>query len=231
MPRHKLHFGPYRTPRFRYGQKVIDERRGEVRIVGTSAGRIPWPVGYGPGGRSLVLFKGLAKAVRREAAIAVMHWWGVGPAAVNKWRRALGVPRWSEGDLLRKAAFGRSPAARKSLTAMWAKAQDPVRIAKIAAARLGKPRPPEVVEGMRQRMLGQKLSAETRAKMSASHRARGTRPPAAGRPFTSEEDEAIRKLTPAEAAAKTGRSLWVVYSRRHNLRKSGEANVPIHGRD
>ncbi|MCI0357333.1 MAG: hypothetical protein L0211_02470 [Planctomycetaceae bacterium] len=42
--RYKL-LGKYRTPTFRYGQRVDDERRGEVRIVGLSAGRIPWPVG------------------------------------------------------------------------------------------------------------------------------------------------------------------------------------------
>src|SRR5687768_18529976 len=104
MLRHKLHFGPYRTPLFRIGQRVEDERRGLVRIVGISDGRIPWPIGYGPGGRSLVLYRGLARAVRRECAAAVMHWWGVGQLAVNKWRRALGVPRWNEGDLRLKVA-------------------------------------------------------------------------------------------------------------------------------
>ena len=63
--RYKL-LGKYRTPNFRYGQRVEDERRGEVWIIGLSAGRIPWPIGLGPGGRSLVLYKDLAKAVKRE---------------------------------------------------------------------------------------------------------------------------------------------------------------------
>jgi len=39
--RYKL-LGKYRTPTFRYGQRVDDERRGEVRIVGLSSGHIPW---------------------------------------------------------------------------------------------------------------------------------------------------------------------------------------------
>jgi hypothetical protein len=39
--RFKLRYGPYKTPRFKYGKKVQDEWRGEVTIVGLSAGRIP----------------------------------------------------------------------------------------------------------------------------------------------------------------------------------------------
>ena len=40
-------------------------------------------------------------------------------------------------------------------------------------------------------------------------------------PWTPEEDELVRALTPAEAARRTGRSLGVVYSRRAVLRASG----------
>ena len=43
--RHRLLFGPYRTPVFKYGDVVICESRGQVEIVGLSGGRIPWPVG------------------------------------------------------------------------------------------------------------------------------------------------------------------------------------------
>src|SRR5262245_36378099 len=97
--RHRLHFGPYTTPRFRYGQRVEDLRRGTVRIVRMSTGRIPWPIGRRhTGGLSLVLYRDLARAVRREGSAAVQHWWGVCPCVVQKWRRALGVPRMNEGD-------------------------------------------------------------------------------------------------------------------------------------
>ena len=65
MLRHRLHFGPYRTPLFRIGQRVEDERRGVVRIVAMSAGRIPWPIGHSSGSPSLVLYRDLARAVRR----------------------------------------------------------------------------------------------------------------------------------------------------------------------
>src|SRR4051812_41377386 len=54
-------------------------RRGEVKIVALSAGRIPWPLGVRPGmgnrGRALVLFGALAEAVRKESAQAVAHHW------------------------------------------------------------------------------------------------------------------------------------------------------------
>ena len=40
----KLRYGPYRTPRFRYGSVVECAMQGDVRIVGLSNGRIPWPL-------------------------------------------------------------------------------------------------------------------------------------------------------------------------------------------
>jgi hypothetical protein len=64
---------------------------------------------------------------------------------------------------------------------------------------------------------GKKMSAETRAKMSAAHKARGTRPPKAGRPWTKAEDAMLVRLPAAEVARRTGRSLQAVYTRRHDL--------------
>ena len=33
MLRHRLHFGPYRTPKVRIDQRVEDERRGALKVV------------------------------------------------------------------------------------------------------------------------------------------------------------------------------------------------------
>jgi hypothetical protein len=69
VDRFKLH-GTYRTPQFRYGQKVKCEVRGEMIISGFSDAPIPWPTGrqIGRGGPALlVVFKGLARAQRRES--------------------------------------------------------------------------------------------------------------------------------------------------------------------
>jgi hypothetical protein len=179
--RHKLHFGPYRTPRFKYGANVDCEVRGEVTIVKLSDGRIPWPVGKTHRATSLVLYKDLARAVRREAACTVRYWWGVGASTVSKWRRVLGVPPMNEGDRRLKSEHAKGPSGKLARKKAVAKARDPVRRVKIAAAKRGKPRPQRVHEALRRADLGRQLTREHRQKLSAAHRRRGTRPPAAGR--------------------------------------------------
>ena len=64
---------------------------------------------------------------------------------------------------------------------------------------------------------GRSLGAETRRKMSAAHKRRGTRPPKAGRPWTAEEEALVRQLAPAEVARRTGRTLKAVYAWRRVL--------------
>lgn len=68
--RFKLRYGPYKTPGFKYGKKVQDGWRGEVTIVGLSDGRIPWPMGRTGNNNTLVVYKGLEKAIRRESLVA-----------------------------------------------------------------------------------------------------------------------------------------------------------------
>src|SRR4029079_8385482 len=96
--RYQLLAGPYRAPRWRYGLVVMDEARGEVTVVGMSAGRIPWPVGQRGRTKAPLLAADLARAVRTEAAIAVAHWWGLNINTVCAYRRALGVPRTTAGS-------------------------------------------------------------------------------------------------------------------------------------
>src|SRR5262245_2847386 len=91
--------GAYATPAFHYGDVVMCELRGEVTIVGLRDTPIPWPVGKKTGrrGRALALYAGLADAVRRESAAAVIRWWGVRDETVWRWRKALGVGPTTEG--------------------------------------------------------------------------------------------------------------------------------------
>jgi hypothetical protein len=214
--RYKL-LGTYCTPAFRYGQRVDDLRRGDVRIVGLSASRIPWPIGQTTRAKSLVLYRDLARAVRRESSLAVCYWWGVGAEAVWKWRKALGVPAKTEGTLARHTAHGKSRAGRKAVAAMHATARDPGRRAKIAAAKLGKPRPAHVIAAVRKANLGRPLSAETRRKQSESQRRRGNRPPWLNPAWAVWEDKAIARMAARDAARVTGRTIYAVYSRRHQL--------------
>lgn len=71
--------GTYTTPKFKYGDAVMCEVRGEVFITGLTEGPIPWPVGKKPGGRqrTFVVYEGLAEAIRRESATAICAAWGV----------------------------------------------------------------------------------------------------------------------------------------------------------
>jgi hypothetical protein len=59
--------GKYRTPRFRVGQKVVCEIRGDVTLCGINDAPILWPIGKRGLGRALVVYKGLKKALCRES--------------------------------------------------------------------------------------------------------------------------------------------------------------------
>jgi hypothetical protein len=189
--RFRLRFGPYRTPRFRYGATVKDLRVGKVKIAGISDARIPWPYRKKGMPKTLILYGDLAKAVRRESNQAVAYWWGVTRQTVTVWRKALGVPPTTAGTSKLRSAHFHEPWAKLAQQKARAKVRDPERRAKIAAAKLGKPRPAHVIEAMRKANLGKRHSAETRRKMSEAHKRRGTRPPAAGRSWTAEEDALI----------------------------------------
>jgi hypothetical protein len=211
--------GTYRTPRFRIGQRVRCLVRGEVIITGMTKAPIPWPIARGGRGRhSLVVYKGLARAVRREAEQAICRWWGVRTTTVWKWRKALGVGIATAGTSRLHRTYATSDAAIVAgLRKGRAKARDPKRRRKIAAAKRGKPRPPHVREAIGRSQRGKTNSEESRRKMSEAHRRRGTLVPGTI-PWTRKEDELVRTLPAEEVAKKTGRSLSGVYARRRRLR-------------
>jgi hypothetical protein len=71
-----------------------------------------------------------------------------------------------------------------------------------------------VIEALRQANLGKQHSAETRRKMSEAHKRRNSWPPAAGRPWTAEEDELVRTLRITDVVKRTGRTESAVKNRR-----------------
>jgi hypothetical protein len=215
--RFKLRFGSYRTPRFEYGETVMDEIRGEVVIVGLHDGPIPRPIGKRGRSRAIILYGDLVKAVRQEANVAIQHWWDVRHCTVQKWCKATGVEHENVGTIeLRREHFD-EPWGHRARQLAWEKARDPERRAKIAASKRGQPRPPHVIAAMSIANRGKRLFAERRRKMSEAHRKRGTRPPKAGRPWTAEEDLLCRDLRPTEVVRRTGRSLSAVNWRRRVL--------------
>jgi hypothetical protein len=211
----------YRTPRCRIGQTVRCLVSGEVVIVALSDAPIPWPLCKAGPWLVPVVYRDLAKALRRESAQAIGHHWGAGIWSVWQWRKALGVRRTEgtfrlqhEHALEPGIAAGRAKAHEMSRDA----GQDAARRQKIAASKRGKPRPAHIIEAMAKANRGRPLSEEHRRKLSEAQRRRGARPPKAGRPWTAEEDHLIRTLPAPEAAAKTGRPLGAVYDRRRKLK-------------
>jgi hypothetical protein len=142
----RLLFGPYQAPAVRRGDRATCLVRGrDVVITSWTDAPIPWPrcrpadlaAGRGVG---LLIDGELARAIRREAAQAVSHWWGVALSTVWTWRKALGVGATTEGTSRLRREYAREPAVRRGLERAWARASDPARRAKIAAARRGKRR-------------------------------------------------------------------------------------------
>jgi len=209
--------GKYQTPRFRVGQRVSCKVRGEMVITGTTDEPIPWPLGlHGRGRHTLIVYKDLAKAIRRESNQAVAYWWGVDPQTVTKWRKVLSVARGAQGTTRLFRDYTKEPWAVEALAKAQSKSGDPERRCKIAESRRGKPRPPHVLEAMRVARRGTHHTEEARRRMSETHRRRGTLVPGTV-PWTAGEDELVRTLPAEEAARRTGRSLQAVYARRSRL--------------
>jgi hypothetical protein len=188
-------------------------------IRGMTDAPIPWPLGTpkGRGGKhSLIVYKGLAKAVRRESEQAICYWFGVCPFTVWKWRRALGVGCATEGTSRLHREYTKESCAVEALAKAQSKAGDRERRRKIAKARRGKPRPVHVLEAMHKARRGVPHTEESRRRMSETHRRRGTLVPGTV-PWTATEDELIKTLPAEEAARRTGRTLKSVYARRSRL--------------
>jgi hypothetical protein len=82
----------YVIPVYFVGARVICEVRGPVTIVGLSEGPIRWPIGLSDGKQELIVYRGLAKAVREEFSAAVAAHWNTSLKMVRKWKAHLDNP-------------------------------------------------------------------------------------------------------------------------------------------
>ncbi|HZZ77570.1 MAG TPA: hypothetical protein VFE62_03570 [Gemmataceae bacterium] len=212
----KLIAGPYRMPRCRIGGVLRCARYGKVIVRGITDAPIPWPYTWVTKYRhpTLILCGDLARAVRTESGVAIKHHFGVGDYLIWQWRKALGVEITNDGTSALRSRWGQE---EDTIAQLKEARRSPKRAAKIAAARRGKPRPRHVIEAMRRANLGRKASASARAKMSAAHKRRGTRPPAAGPAWSAEDDALLGTMLDREVSRRIGRSERAVVDRRRVL--------------
>lgn len=200
--RFALHFGPYQTPLFNYGDIVMDEMRGEVTIYKFSTGLIAWPIGKRGAALSPVICAGLADAIRKESNQAVAHWWGVKPATVSRWRKALEVERTTAGSTELWKSNARDERSLKGLRKGRA---NPDRAKNAGASRRGKPRPRHVRAALLKASIGRKRSQQSRERHRQTNKLKGIHPPLMGPLWTAAEDELVRILPASKAAEMTGR--------------------------
>lgn len=217
----RLHFGPYRAPRFNFGSVVSDEIRGDVKVVGLSDARIPWPIGRKGRAQGLVVTEGLVRAVRQESVLAVSYWWGITDRTVTVWRRALGVPGLNEGSHRLRVKHGKSPTwRRRILRKAWAKANDPERIAKLAATLKGRQLPGNATQAALAARRASLDEASIR-RLKRLYAKKSHIAPQIGprwkRIWSAREDHWVKTLPPSDAIRKTGRSAEAVYCRRRTL--------------
>ena len=212
--RFKLLHGPYRAPRCRLGKKLFCEIRGWVPVRPISAGRIPWPktlVGRSP---AFILTGDLVKAVRRESNQAVCYWWGITGQTVTAWRRALDVPRATEGTRRLHREWFRESIPPENLAQGRRNANSAAANAKKGSATRGKPMLPHVKAALQKANKGRKLSKEHRRRLSAAHKARGSRVPTAMPDWTAREEALLGSMPDEQVAKRTGRTLIAVRCRR-----------------
>jgi len=131
----KLLFGPYHPPPVRRDKELVCAIRGKVEAGDYSNGLIPWPMRWGT--RSLILCHDLVRAVRKESAMAVAHYWGVCSAIVSRWRKALAVEPITPGTR-RLISFVHSEAMTPALRAHLSRVKTgkPMKMTKLGMARL-----------------------------------------------------------------------------------------------
>jgi hypothetical protein len=209
--RYRLLHGPYQAPRHRLGRKLFCEIYGWVAVRQVSDGRIPWPMSRPKEGGTpfLILCGDLVQAVRRESNQAVAHWWGVADKTVSKWRKALDVPRFNEGTLRLSAEYFAEHIPEEVRIQATLKASAPEANRKKALANAARPVSAKALQALR-RHWGKGPTAEGRRRLSELHKGRGTRPPAAGRPWTPDELALLGTLPDADVAQRIDRTVGAI---------------------
>jgi hypothetical protein len=100
----------------------------------------------------------------------------------------------------------------------WKSSHLPASVAKRAAARKGKRLSAKHRKAIGRGQKGRVVTLETREKMSAAHKRRGSRGPLVYPHWTVAEEALLDTLKPKDVAARTGRTIDAVYTHRRLLR-------------
>jgi hypothetical protein len=213
----KLLFGPYRMPKRKVGQWLPCRMRGKARIMGISDAPMQWPYTYRhemDRRPSLIVCGDLVRALQRESATAIAHWWGASISTVWRWRTLLGVEPFTEGT---RVLYGRC--MKEKIDEAWIAnlkeaLKSPERQARMGAANRGKPMPAHVKETLIKANKGRRPSAATRRRMSEAQKNRVSKAQGFGVPWTAEEEAILGTMSDREVAEKIGRSRAAVVHRR-----------------
>jgi hypothetical protein len=223
--RFKLIYGPYVAPKCAIGDTVPCNCMGrDLTVTRMTDARIRWPCTHGNGRPCPVLCGDLIRAVRAESALAVAYHWGVCNATVGKWRRALNVPRITNGSrrlLIEHAAEVLTPLVRaKGKEAM----HSPEVRAKLSVLRKGRRQHPNTTAAFRE-IAKRPKSEEWKRGQSERSRKMWENPEAYGlprrRPWTAEETALLGTDTDRAIAERLGIPRRAVTQERVRLRIPG----------
>lgn len=118
----------------------MDELYGLVQVNGFSSARLSWPTRKRPNGgcRTLALTDDLVRAIRQESEVAIAYWWGISTKTVNRFRRALDVPRNTLGTLRQHASVAVPPPVEAAAKGRAKIAADAMILERIATKQRGK---------------------------------------------------------------------------------------------
>ena len=162
----------------------------------------------------------LVRAIRTESEMAVAHHWGVRNQTVWKWRRALNVPRMTNGSLRLVIEYATEKFTPEALTKGKEAMHSPEVRAKLSAARKGRPQHPNTIAACRE--LGRRpKSEEWKRGMSERSKKMWENPEAHGLPSRrkwTEEELALIGTDSDKAVAKAlGLPVNVVQYKRESL--------------
>jgi hypothetical protein len=179
----------------------------------------------------LLVEEELARAIRVESSLAIQFWWGVSQHLVWVWRKALGVPRYTEGslrlqrmnaeagaDVVRGVPLSPKAVERRRQTAIELDLAQYM----LPCSRPGGSRPWSndelaLLGTMPDAKLARRLK-RTRDSVRQAREKRDIAPPDSQRPrWTEGEDELLRTLPAPEVVRRTGRTLAAIYCRRREL--------------